>query len=67
MKKELMNKGKEEITKVDITPTWATVTEIFITWLENPKASAEAKSDAKSELRRLAKSMDEIIKRESNN
>jgi hypothetical protein len=44
---------------IDLTPTWEFAVRIYITVLENPEASAEARRSATDELLRLARVVDE--------
>ena len=46
---------KEEVTSVNLCPSWGSVAEICIMVLENPKASAQATLYAKEEIRHMAK------------
>ncbi len=48
------------IKTIDITPTWESAVKIYIAVLENDKASAEAKHNARAELTYLAKTMDRL-------
>ena len=45
---------------IDIAPTWEYAVKIYIAVLENDKASAEAKHNARAELTYLAKTMDRL-------
>ena len=45
---------------IDITPTWESAVKIYIAVLENDKASAESKYNARAELTFLAKTMDRL-------
>ncbi len=48
------------IKTIDITPTWESAVKIYIAVLENDKASAEAKHNARAELTYIAKTMDRL-------
>ena len=45
---------------IDITPTWEHAVKIYIAVLENDKASAESKHNARAELTYLAKVVDRL-------
>jgi hypothetical protein len=45
---------------IDLTPTWEFAVRIYITVLENPEASAEARQAATNELLRLARMVDNL-------
>ena len=45
---------------IDITPTWEHAVKIYIAVLENDKASAEGKRNARMELIFLAKTVDRL-------
>jgi hypothetical protein len=45
---------------IDLTPSWEFAVRIYITVLENPEASAEARRSATDELLRLARMVDEF-------
>ena len=47
---------------IDITPTWEHAVKIYIAVLENDKASAEGKHNARMELIFLAKTVDRLNK-----
>jgi len=46
---------------ITINPTWGFAVNLYIFVLEDPKASSKAKAEARTDLRTLAKNMDEII------
>ena len=45
---------------IDITPTWESAVKIYIAVLENDKASAEGKRNARMELIFLSKTVDRL-------
>jgi hypothetical protein len=45
---------------IDLTPSWEFAVRIYITVLENPEASAEARRSATDELLRLARMVDNL-------
>jgi hypothetical protein len=54
-------KVAEAVTKtIDLTPSWKACVRIYCAVLQNPKASAEAKELAESELMRLANHVDNM-------
>jgi hypothetical protein len=56
-------KVAEAVTQtIDLTPSWTACVRIFCAVLQNPKASAEAKELAESELMRLADYVDNLKK-----
>ena len=46
---------KEEVTSVNLCPSWAQVAEICIRVLQNPKAQQQSIIDAEHQIRHMAK------------
>ena len=56
-------KVAEAVTQtIDLTPSWIACVRIYCAVLQNPKASAEAREPAESELMRLANHVDNLKK-----
>lgn len=47
---------------IDITPTWEAIMPVLIDILKNNNSTESAKSEAASEIMRLARNMDKVIK-----
>ena len=45
---------------VNLTPSWSYAVEIYLAVLDNPDATQEGRNSAKDEIRRLAKSVDDM-------
>ena len=54
---------------IDITPTWESAVKIYIAVLENDKASAESRKNAREDLIFLGKTIDQLnkVKKEEQN
>ena len=47
--------NSQELTTVDLCPSWAQVAEVCIMVLQNPKAKRQAIIDAEDQIRHMAK------------
>ena len=50
-----------EKSYIDITPTWSAVAEVCIRVFENPKAPADSREFARSEIKRMGSIIDRMV------